>query len=218
MSRRLLHLSIAVAAASAGLAACGQDAARGATTDADDGQAFTISGLPDSRFHATEVSGLDYGRGLVLADTSGSPRRLEDFKGRVTLVFFGFASCPDVCPTTLAKLRQVREGMGADGRKVQVVFVTLDPERDTPERLGAYVRQFDPSFVGLRPEPERIREVEESFRIVAVKMPVPGTDTYMLDHPAVVYVYDRDGRLRLTASGGFDVAEMSADLAKLLGD
>jgi protein SCO1/2 len=207
------HIAILLAAAALALAGCGQ--AKAPQGDAAGGAAFTISGGPKSDFHATEVKGIDYGRGLVLKDASGTPRRLEDFKDSVTLVFFGFASCPDVCPTTLMRLQEVRKAMGADGERVRVVFVTLDPERDTPERLAAYVTQFDPSFVGLRPEPGQMSAVQESFKVVAVKMPVPDTDTYMLDHSAVIYVYDRSNALRLIASPDFKVPELAADLARL---
>ncbi len=169
-----------------------------------------------SAFHATEVSGIDYGRGLVLTDTAGQPRRLEDFEGSVAVWFFGFANCPDICPTTLLRLQEVRKALGADAAKVQVVFVTLDPERDTADKLRAYVGQFDASFIGLRPEPSQMAELQKSFRVIAARLPMPGTDAYMVDHSAVIYVYDRSTALRLIAAPDFKVPELAADLAKLV--
>ncbi len=180
------------------------------------------SAPPSLPFHSTEVSGIDYGRGLKLADSEGVARSLEDFRGRVLIVFFGFASCPDVCPTTLARLHMVRQAMGADAAQLQVAFVTVDPERDTGERLGAYVRSFDPSFVALRPEPSQLEAVIQAFHAVAVKVPVGdgGADSiargeYTIDHSATFYVYDRANHLRLIAQPDIDVTKFAADLQRL---
>ena len=172
-------------------------------------------------FHATEVSGLDYGRGIRIPDTANRPRSLDEFRGQVVVVFFGFASCPDVCPTTLLRLRDVRRAIGADGARVQVVLVSVDPERDTAERLRDYVGKFDPSFIALRPEPAALAAVTEAFHAIAVKVPLPGVDLaktpleYTIDHSAVLYVYDRSGRLRLIAQPDFRTADLAADLARL---
>ena len=173
------------------------------------------SGGTATTFKATEVSGIDYGRGVVIADTEGRPRRLEDFRDSVTVVFFGFASCPDICPTTLTRLQQVRKAMGPAGDRMRVLFVTVDPERDTPDRLRTYVKQFDPDFVGLRPEPAALPAVVKSFHAIAVRMPIPDTDTYMMDHSAVLYVYDRATRLRLIVQPDFTVADLAGDLSQL---
>jgi protein SCO1/2 len=172
-------------------------------------------------FHATEVTGIDYGRGVRIADTDGRMRALEDFRDRVTVVFFGFAGCPDVCPTTLLRLREARRAMAADGARVQVVLVTVDPERDTAERLRDYVRTFDPSFIALRPEPAALAAVLASFHALAVKVPLAGADPaqapgdYSIDHSAVIYVYDRANRLRLIAQPDFRKEELAADLTRL---
>lgn len=172
---------------------------------------------PPPPFHATEVSGIDYGRGVVIADTEGRPRRLEDWRGDVLLVFFGFASCPDVCPTTLTRLRQVRDALGEDGKGLRVLLVSVDPERDTPERLQAYVRNFDPSFEAVRPEPAELERVARAFHAVAVKVPAAAGD-YTIDHSAVIYAYDRSNRLRLIVQPSFRTEEFVADLRRLLAE
>ena len=129
---------------------------------------------PAPPFHATEVNGIDYGRGLRIADSEGVPRGLEDYRGQVLVVFFGFASCPDVCPTTLARLKLVRQAMGAEADRLTVALVSVDPERDSGEKLGAYARSFDPSFVALRPEPAQLETVVNAFHAVAVKVAPQG--------------------------------------------
>lgn len=177
---------------------------------------------PAPPFHATEVSGIDYGRGLRIPDSEGVPRSLEDFRGQVLVVFFGFASCPDVCPTTLARLKMVRQAMGADADKLTVALVTVDPERDDAARLGAYARSFDPSFVALRPDPSQLANVIDEFHAVAVKVAPQGAaedavanGNYTIDHSATLYVYDRANRLRLIAQPDFVVADLAADLQRL---
>jgi protein SCO1/2 len=169
---------------------------------------------PPPPFNATEVSNLSYGRGLGIPDTDGEIRRIDDFKGQVTLVFFGFTRCPDVCPTTLMRLRQVRNALGEDADKVQVLLVSVDPERDTPERLGAYVKSFDESFIGLRPEPADLEKVVKAFHAIAVKVPTIGDD-YTIDHSATIYVYDRENQLRLIAQPTLEIDLFAADLKRL---
>jgi protein SCO1/2 len=169
---------------------------------------------PPPPFNATEVSNLSYGRGLGIPDTDGEIRRIDDFKGRVTLVFFGFTRCPDVCPTTLMRLRQVRNALGEDADKVQVLLVSVDPERDTPDRLGAYVKSFDESFIGLRPEPAELEKVVKAFHAIAVKVPTVGDD-YTIDHSATIYVYDRENQLRLIAQPTLEIDLFAADLKRL---
>lgn len=172
---------------------------------------------PPPPFHSTEVSGIDYGRGVVFADTEGRPRRLEDWRGDVLLVFFGFASCPDVCPTTLTRLRQVREALGAGREDLRVLLVSVDPERDDALRLRAYVRNFDPSFEAVRPEPGELERVTRAFHAVAVKVPAAGGD-YTIDHSAVIYAYDRSNRLRLIVQPSFRTEELVADLRRLIAE
>ena len=117
-------------------------------------------------FKSTDVTGADYGRSLSLTDVStGKERTLEDFRGKVVMVFFGFTQCPDICPTTLIKAAEVKKQLGADGGKLQVLFVTVDPERDTPEVLSKYVPAFDPSFIGLRGDATQIRQATREFKV-----------------------------------------------------
>ncbi|MBX6317635.1 SCO family protein [Pigmentiphaga sp.] len=167
-------------------------------------------------FHSTDVSGADLGADLSLPDFDGRPRALQDFKGKVLVVFFGFVQCPDVCPTTLADLAQVKAQLGPDGDRLQVVFVTVDPERDTPEILKAYVTQFDPSFLGLRGDPEATARVAKSFRVFYAKVPGKEPGSYTMDHTAGIYIYDPEGRLRLFARHNTGVDALASDIKQLL--
>lgn len=176
--------------------------------------AVLIACAPPPPFNATEVSNLAYGRGLSIPDTDGKLRRIDDFKGQVTLVFFGFTHCPDVCPTTLMRLREVRQAVGENADQVQVLLVSVDPERDTPERLGTYVKSFDESFIGLRPEPGDLEAAVKAFHAIAVKVPTTGDD-YTIDHSATIYVYDRRNQLRLIAQPSLPVDQLASDLRRL---
>ena len=169
-------------------------------------------------FNATEVAGIDYGRGLRIADTAGRPRSLEDFDDRVAIVFFGFTSCPDVCPNTLLRLKQVRDSLGAAAAQVQVIVVSVDPERDTAERLDAYLKNFDASFLGLRPEPQQLAAVIKAFHAIAVKVPAKDGSSYTVDHSATLYIYDRSNRLRLISQPDFRLEALAADLRRLVAE
>jgi protein SCO1/2 len=170
---------------------------------------------PPPPFNASEVSGIAYGKDIGIADTRGQIRRVEDFKGQITLVFFGFTRCPDVCPSTLMRLRQVRDALGPDADKLQVLLVSVDPERDTPDRLEAYVKNFDPSFIGLRPEPAELETVIKAFHAIAVKVPTADGKDYTVDHSATLYVYDRRNQLRLIAQPDIAIEAFAADLRRL---
>jgi len=170
---------------------------------------------PPPPFNASEVSGIAYGKNIGIADTSGQIRRIEDFKDQVTLVFFGFTRCPDVCPSTLMRLHQVRDALGADADKLQVLLVSVDPERDTPDRLEAYVKNFDPSFIGLRPEPAELEKVVKAFHAIAVKVPTADGKDYTVDHSATIYVYDRRNQLRLIAQPDIAIDALATDLRRL---
>jgi protein SCO1/2 len=167
-------------------------------------------------FQNTDITGAEFGRELKLADHNGKPRTLDDFKGKVVALFFGFTHCPDVCPTTLATLREVKEKLGPDGDKLQVVFVTVDPERDTPELLAKYVTAFDPAFIGLSGSPEAIAQTAKAFKVYYQKVPGKTPDTYTMDHTASTYVYDPQGRLRLFVRHGQAVDPIVADVKALL--
>lgn len=171
---------------------------------------------PTEPFNSTEVEGLDYGLGVSIPDTTGKPRQIKEFGGQIALVFFGFASCPDVCPTTLFHLREVRDALGERASALQVILVSVDPERDTPERLQAYVQNFHPSFLGLRPEPENLARVVDEFRAIALKVPDASGESYTIDHSATLYIYDRKSRLRLIAQPSLAIAELAADIERLI--
>ena len=138
---------------------------------------------------------------MQLTDHNGKPRTLADFQGKVVVLFFGFTHCPDVCPTTLGELAMVMKELGKDADRVQVLFVTVDPERDTPEVLPQYVPAFDPSFLGLYGDAEATARTAKEFKIFYQKQPLPGGG-YSIDHSAGTYIYDQQGRLRLFAPYG----------------
>lgn len=167
-------------------------------------------------FHSTNISGVEWGRDFNLADHNGQPRRLADFKGKVVVLFFGYTQCPDVCPTTLATMRDTLKLLGDDAARVQVLFVTLDPARDTPELLAAYVPLFDPSFIGLRGDDAAIAMLAKDFKVFYVKQPDTTPDNYSIDHSTGSYAFDPQGRLRLLLRHGETPANVAADLKLLL--
>jgi protein SCO1/2 len=167
-------------------------------------------------FRTTDISGAEFGKGFKLFDTSGRPTTLADFKGKVVVLFFGFTHCPDVCPGTLAELALVKQQLGADGDRMQVVFVTLDPERDRPEILKEYVPAFDPTFVGLYGDAADIARTAKDFKVFYKKVPGSAPGSYTLDHTAAAYVFDPKGRLRLFASYGQGPEALTHDIQLLL--
>ena len=176
----------------------------------------TGPGAPATSFRAVDITGAEYARSLSLPDPDGKVRTLDEFKGKVTVVFFGYTQCPDVCPTTMAELAQVKKALGADGNRVQGVFVTVDPQRDTPELLMAYMGSFDPSFVALRGTPEQTAATAKEFKVFYAKVPGKTEGSYTMDHTAGSYVFDTTGRLRLFVRYGSGAEALSADLKTLL--
>jgi protein SCO1/2 len=174
------------------------------------------SGTPGASFRAVDITGAEYARTLSLQDPDGRTRTLDDFKGKVTVVFFGYTQCPDVCPTTMAELAQVKQSLGADGERVQGVFITVDPERDTPELLKAYMGSFDPSFVALRGTPEQTSATAKEFKVFYAKVPGKAEGTYTMDHTAGSYVFDATGKVRLFVRYGSGAEALAADLKTLL--
>jgi len=167
-------------------------------------------------FHATDVTGAPMGRELALPDHNGVPRSLADFRGKVVLVDFGYTRCPDVCPTTLSDLASAVRKLGPEGARVQVLFVTVDPRRDTPELLKNYVPAFDPAFLGLRGDAEATAKVEKEFRIYAAEREGKTADSYTVDHSAQVFAFDPEGRLRLMIAPGTPPEDIAADLRLLM--
>lgn len=164
----------------------------------------------------TDLTGASFGRALELSDHNGQIRSLADFQGRVVIVFFGYTSCPDICPTMLARLAEVMKLLGPAAQKVQVLFVTLDPERDSAERLKAFVPWFYPSFLGLRGDAGQIKAVTEEFRVFSARKNVDSDLGYVLDHSSGAYVYDPAGRLRLYVKDTASVEDIAADIGQLL--
>ncbi|WP_159911246.1 SCO family protein [Pantoea sp. 18069] len=169
-------------------------------------------------FQGVDVTGAEYARDFALPDASGQQRSLKDFAGKVVVVFFGYTQCPDVCPTSLQELAEVKTLLGADGDRLQGIFVTLDPERDQPEMLKAYMESFDPSFVALRGTPEQTAAIAKDFKIFYKKVDGPTPESYTLDHSAGSYVYDPAGRLRVYERYGSGPQVLTADVRTLLAE
>jgi protein SCO1/2 len=167
-------------------------------------------------FQNTDVTGLDYAKGFALTDHTGKPRTLADYKGKVVLVFFGYTQCPDVCPTTMAEMASVMQKLGPQADQVQVLFITLDPERDTRQLLASYVPAFDKRFVGLYGTPEQTAKVAKDFKVFYSKVPGKEPGSYTIDHTAGTYAYDREGRLRLFIRHGGGADPIVHDIRQLL--
>jgi protein SCO1/2 len=171
---------------------------------------------PAPAFHAVDITGAKYAQDFALPDADGRIRHLSDFKGKVTVVFFGYTQCPDVCPTTMADLAQAKQLLGPDGDRVQGVFITVDPERDTPSLLKAYVKNFDPSFVALRGTPAQTEATAKAFKVFYAKVPGSDDKSYTVDHTAGAYVFDPQGRVRLFTRYGSGPKALADDVKQLL--
>ena len=181
---------------------------------------FALTACKDDskpKFQGVDVTGAEYAKDIPLQDVNGQRRSLKDFSGKVVAVFFGYTQCPDVCPTTLQELVEVKQALGADGNKLQAIFVSLDPERDTPQVLKAYLANFDESFVGLHGTPDEIAAVAKDFKIFFKKVPGKTEGTYTLDHSAGTYLYDPQGHLRVYERYGVGSQVLAQDVKALLG-
>jgi len=167
-------------------------------------------------FNNVDITGASYARDFRLTDFNGRPRTLADFRGKVVVIFFGYTQCPDVCPTTMTDMAEVKRRLGPDGDRVQVIFVTLDPDRDTAEVLSQYVPGFDPSFLGLRGSREETAAIAKDFKVFYQKVPGKTETSYTMDHTAGSYVFDTQGRVRLFLRHAGAVDPIVADLRKLL--
>lgn len=169
-------------------------------------------------FKGVDLTGADYARSLSLTDQDGQPRTLGDFKGKVIVVFFGYTQCPDVCPTTLAEVAEVKRALGADGDKVQGVFVTVDPERDTQALLKAYLQSFDPSFVALRGSLEQTQAAAKEFKVYYAKVEGKTEGSYTMDHTAASFLFDKQGRVRVFSRYGSGAEALAHDIRLLLDE
>lgn len=177
--------------------------------------ALAACGNQPPEFQGSDITGTQLGRDMAAVDHAGTPRKLADYAGKVVVVFFGFTQCPDVCPTSLAEMAQVMKTLGDDADEVQVLMVTVDPERDTPQVLRQYVTAFDPSFVGLTGTPEQIKQTAASFKVYYAKVQREGAD-YTMDHTAAFYLLDKQGEARVLVGNNAGVDAMVHDIKQLL--
>lgn len=168
------------------------------------------------KFRSTDITGADFGKELALTGHDGKPRSLADFRGKVVVLFFGYTHCPDVCPTTLADMAAVMKQLGSDAARVQVLFVTLDPERDTPAVLANYAPAFDAGFLGLYGDAAATQRAAKEFKIFYEKRPGGAPGSYTLDHSGQSYVFDTQGRLRLFVRHDRIAQDLAEDLRALL--
>ena len=166
------------------------------------------------KFNGTDLTGASWGRDFSLQDPDGRTRTLADFRGKYVLLFFGYTHCPDVCPTELTRDAELKKKLGADGDRVQVIFVTVDPERDTAELMRSYTAAFDPKFLGLRGDEAATKRAATEFKVFYEK--VPSGASYTVNHTAMTYVFDAKGRLRLGLQYTQSADQIAADLQALM--
>jgi protein SCO1/2 len=177
---------------------------------------FSACSEKQVNFSSIDITGADYARDFALTDHNGQARSVKDFAGKVVVMFFGYTQCPDVCPTTMAELVEVKKLLGKDGDRVQGVFVTIDPQRDTPEVLKAYMGNFDPTFLALYTTPENLEKTAKDFKAYYKKVDGKTPTSYTMDHSAGSYVYDTQGKLRLYTRYGTGAVPLAADIKLLL--
>ncbi len=168
------------------------------------------------QFHSIDITGADYADGFSLTDHNGQARTLADFKGKAVVIFFGFTQFPEVCPTSMSELAQARQLLGADGERLQGLFVSVDPERDTPEIMKAYMGSFDPSFLALYAKPDELPDLAKRFKIYYKKVDGSTPETYTMDHSAGSYIFDPQGKVRLYFRYGGGAQAMADDVKQLL--
>jgi protein SCO1/2 len=200
MSRRRVNAWLGAAAFGGLLAGCDQP----------------LTSPSAATFKGIDISGAPYGRGFALTDFNGQPRTLADYSGQVVMLYFGFVQCPDVCPTALTRAAAVKQQLGADAAQLQVIFVTVDPERDTPELLREYMAAFDPSFMALTGSAAQIKATADEFRVYYRK--VPTGSTYTMDHTALSYLFDREGHIRVVLRHEQTADDYTADIRQLLAE
>ena len=173
---------------------------------------------PAHHFNAVDLTGASYAQQFSLPDFDGKVRTLADFRGKVTAVFFGYTQCPDACPTTMAELAGIEKTLGADAPRVQVVFITVDPSRDTAALLKSYVTNFNPGFLALRGDEAQTQAVAKEFKVFYEKVPGKTATDYSIDHTAGTYIFDTQGRIRLFARQNMDPDQLTGDLKALLAE
>lgn len=176
---------------------------------------FVACSQEGPKFTSINITGADYAKDFSLTDHNGQKRSLKDFSGKVVMIFFGYTQCPDVCPTSMQEMAAVKKLLGPNGERFQGLFVTLDPERDKPDMLKAYMTAFDPTFLALVPTPEQLRVLAKDFKVYYKKVDGPTPTNYSMDHTAGSYVYDPQGRLRLFTRYGTGAALVTADIKQI---
>ncbi len=171
---------------------------------------------PKLKFVATDITGADFGQTLNLTDHNGKPRTLEEFKGKAVALFFGYTHCPDVCPSTMTDMKQTMKLLGTRADELQVLFVTLDPARDTQDVLARFVPSFDPRFLGLYGDETQIEATAKTFKIFVNKVPTKKGNDYTIDHSAGMYVFDKAGKIRLYVDYGQKPADIANDIKQIL--
>lgn len=174
------------------------------------------SSQPKLHFVGTDMADVDFSQSFHLIDHTGKARTLDDFKGKAVVLFFGYTHCPDVCPTTMSDLKNTMKLLGKQADEVQVLFITLDPERDTQGILAKFVPSFNPTFLGLRGDEKQTAETVANFKIYAKKVQSEGKSDYTLDHSAGMYVYDKLGKIRIYINYGEKSAEIASDIKQIL--
>lgn len=172
----------------------------------------------EAPFQGIDITGADYAQNFDLTDHNGQRRTMADFKGKVVVVFFGFTQCPDVCPTSMAEMAQAKALLGDDGQRMQGLFISVDPERDTPEVMREYMASFDPSFLALYTDLDKLPDVAKSFKVYYKKVDGPTPTSYSMDHSAGSYVFDTTGRLRLYHRYNSGAQGLASDLKRLLAE
>ena len=181
-------------------------------------QASSTPAAPAAHFNSSDITGINYAQGFALPDSEGKLRSLAEFKGKVVVVFFGYTHCPDVCPITMAELKEAKRLLGAEGDKVQGIFITLDPKRDTPAVLRQYLPVFDPSFIGLVGSEAQVAQTAQNFHIYYQAVPNMQSADYTVDHSAASFVFDKAGRPRLYVRYNQGADKLAADLKVLLAE
>jgi protein SCO1/2 len=177
---------------------------------------FSACSPQQAAFSSVDVTGAEYAKNFELTDHNGQVRHLQDFAGKVVVIFFGYTQCPDVCPTSMSELAEVKKALGKDGDRLQGLFITVDPQRDTPEVLKGYMANFDPTFLALSTTPEKLVELTKEFKIYYKKVDGKTPTSYTMDHSAGSYVYDTKGQLRLFTRYGSGPKGLTDDIRILL--
>ena len=176
--------------------------------------ALTACNKATLKFNSIDITGADYCRDFKLNDSDGKQRQLADFNGRYVLVFFGFTQCPDICPTALARAAAVKQKLGKAGDQLQVIFISIDPERDTADLMRAYTQNFDPSFIGLRGTAEQTKQVADEFKVFYAK--VATGSSYTMDHSTLSYLFDTTGKIRLAMRHEHNADQFASDIRQLM--